>query len=64
MVRSRADEMNDLFHTLMDTHLSFLTNGDAYFGAFVLSSSPLFIVPIPALPRLLDNKEINLQSVH
>ena len=43
-----------------DPHSSY----SSYFLALVHRSSALFIVRLPSPPRLLDNKEINLQSVH
>lgn len=56
MLQSRKWDINDLVH--ISGRASMLI-----FGFRPLNSS-LFIVLIESLSRLLDNKEINLQSVH
>lgn len=50
-----------IYFTFLVTYLSFISNNDGYFSAFIHRG---FIVLIPSLQGLLDNKEINLQSVH
>ncbi len=60
---ARKCDINGTFYIFGNSSLIYLQWWCLFF-ALILVAPHVFIVPIPSLPRLLDNKEINLQSVH